>query len=143
MAVCTFFGHSNCPMSVKPKLRAVLVELIERRGADTFYVGRQGGFDSIAMSVLRELAEIYPHISYAVVLERLPYKQENSSLDFSLTMFPAGIEFAPPRFSISRRNEWMLTRSDFVVTYITHDWGGAARFAEKAMRQGKTVINLA
>jgi hypothetical protein len=130
-------------MSVKPKLRAVLVELIERRGADTFYVGRQGGFDSMAMSVLRELAEIYPHISYAVVLERLPYKQENSSLDFSLTMFPEGIEFAPPRFSISRRNEWMLTRSDFVVTYITHDWGGAARFAEKAMRQGKTVINLA
>lgn len=143
MAVCTFFGHSNCPMSVKPKLRAVLVELIERRGADTFYVGRQGGFDSMAMSVLRELAEIYPHISYAVVLERLPYKQENSSLDFSLTMFPEGIEFAPPHFSISRRNEWMLTRSDFVVTYITHDWGGAARFAEKAMRQGKTVINLA
>lgn len=130
-------------MSVKPKLRAVLVELIERRGADTFYVGRQGGFDSMAMSVLRELAEIYPHISYAVVLERLPYKQENSSLGFSLTMFPEGIEFAPPRFSISRRNEWMLTRSDFVVTYITHDWGGAARFAEKAMRQGKTVINLA
>lgn len=130
-------------MSVKPKLRAVLVELIERRGADTFYVGRQGGFDSMAMSVLRELAEIYPHISYAVVLEWLPYKQENSSLDFSLTMFPEGIEFAPPRFSISRRNEWMLTRSDFVVTYITHDWGGAARFAEKAMRQGKTVINLA
>ena len=143
MAVCTFFAHRNCPMSVKPKLRAVLVELIERRGADTFYVGRQGGFDSMAMSVLRELAEIYPHISYAVVLERLPYKQENSSLDFSLTMFPEGIEFAPPRFSISRRNEWMLTRSDFVVTYITHDWGGAARFAEKAMRQGKTVINLA
>ena len=143
MAVCTFFGHRNCPMSVKPKLRAVLVELIERRGADTFYVGRQGGFDSMAMSVLRELAEIYPHISYAVVLERLPYKQENSSLDFSLTMFPEGIEFAPPRFSISRLNECMLTRSDFVVTYITHDWGGAARFAEKAMRQGKTVINLA
>lgn len=130
-------------MSVKPKLRAVLMELIERRGADTFYVGRQGGFDNMAMSVLRELAEIYPHITYAVVLERLPYKQENSSLDFSLTMFPEGIEFAPPRFSISRRNEWMLTRSDFVVTYITHDWGGAARFAEKAMRQGKTVINLA
>lgn len=143
MAVCTFFGHRNCPMSVKPKLRAVLVELIERRGADTFYVGRQGGFDSMALSVLRELAEIYPHITYAVVLERLPYKQENSSLDFSLTMFPEDLEFAPPRFSISRRNEWMLKRSDFVVTYITHGWGGAAQFAEKAMRQGKTVINLA
>ena len=31
MAVCTFFGHRNCPLSVKPKLRSVLAELIEQR----------------------------------------------------------------------------------------------------------------
>ena len=32
--------------------------------------------------------------------------------------------------------------SDYVVTYITHAWGGAAQFAEMAERQKKTVINL-
>lgn len=143
MAVCTFFGHRNCPMSVKPKLRAVLVELIERNGIDTFYVGHQGCFDDLALAVLRELTETHPHIAYNVVLERLPDRQDDPSLDFSLTIFPEGMEFAPPRFAILRRNEWMLKRSDFVVSYITHGWGGAARFVEKAMRQGKTVINLA
>lgn len=30
-----------------------------------------------------------------------------------------------------------------VVTYITHPWGGAAQFAQKALRQNKQVINLA
>ena len=58
-------------------------------------------------------------------------------------MFPEGLEFAPPRFAISRRNEWMLKRADYVVTYVTHGWGGAAQFAEKAKRQGKAVIDLA
>ena len=37
----------------------------------------------------------------------------------------------------------MLRRADFVVTYVTRPWGGAAQFAEKARRQGKTVRNLA
>ena len=30
-----------------------------------------------------------------------------------------------------------------VVTYITHSWGGAAQYAAKAARQGKSVVNLA
>lgn len=143
MAVCTFFGHRNCPLSVKPKLRSALAELIEHRGVDTFYVGRQGDFDGIVLSVLRELADVYPHISYNVVLERLPGKRDDPALDLSLTMFPEGLEFAPPRFAISWRNEWMLKRADYVVTYVTHGWGGAAQFAEKAKRQGKAVIDLA
>jgi hypothetical protein len=36
----------------------------------------------------------------------------------------------------------MLEQSDFVVTYITHSWGGAAQYAEKAKKKGKMVINL-
>ena len=36
----------------------------------------------------------------------------------------------------------MLKRADYVVTYITHDWGGAAQFARKAAKQGKTVVKL-
>ena len=47
MAACTFFGHRDCPAAVKPKLRAELVELIERYGVERFYVGRQGAFDPV------------------------------------------------------------------------------------------------
>ena len=62
---------------------------------------------------------------------------------FAHTSFPEGLEAVPPRWAISRRNEWMLKQSDYMVTYITHDWGGAARFAARAVRQGKQVINVA
>ena len=143
MSACTFFGHRDCPEAVRPKLREVLVELIERHGVDRFYVGRQGAFDAMVRSVLRELTEFYPHISYAVVLERLPGPRDQAMWDFSDTIFPEGLELVPPRFAISRRNLWMLKQADLVVTYVTHGWGGAAQFGEKARRQKKTVINLA
>ena len=57
-------------------------------------------------------------------------------------MLPEGIEEVHPRFAISWRNKWMLRQSDYVVTYVTHSWGGAAQFAEMAARQGKKVIHL-
>ena len=107
-----------------------------------FYVGQQGSFDSMVRSVLKELVSLYPHINYAVVLERIPPKRDEFDIrDYFDTMLPEGIETVHPRFAISWRNKWMIKQSDYVVTYITHSWGGAAQFAELAERQRKTMIN--
>jgi len=95
-------------------------------------------------SVLKELVSVYPHIRYAVVLERLPPKRDEfDTRDYSDTMLPEGIETVHLRFAISWRNKWMLKQSDYVVTYVTHPWGSAAQFAEKAERQKKKIVNLA
>ena len=142
-AVCTFFGHRDCPSSFKPKLREVLIDLIENHAVDMFYVGQQGAFDGIVRSVLKELVLVYPHIRYAVVLERMPQKRDEfDSRDYSDTMLPEGIEVVHPRFAISWRNKWMIKQSDYVVTYITHSWGGAAQFAEMAKKQKKIIVSL-
>lgn len=141
MKACTFFGHRDCPETIKPRLQEVLIDLITNKGVDTFYVGNQGQFDGIVRSVLRELEQAYPEIHYAVVLAYLPGKK-NEYDDFSDTMLPEGIETVHPLYAVDWRNRWMLQRADFVVTYIAHSWGGAAKFAEKAKRDGKTVINL-
>ena len=144
MPACTFFGHRDCPNSIKSKLYTVLIDLIENHAVDMFYVGQQGAFDGIVRSVLKELVLIYPHINYAVVLERMPPKQDEFyTRDYSDTMLPEGIETVPPRFAISWRNKWMIKQSDYVVTYTTRSYGGAAQFAGMAERQKKIVINLA
>ena len=94
---CTFFGHRDCPSSIKPKLREVLIDLIKDHAVDMFYVGQQGAFDSIVRSVLKELVSAHPHIRYAVVLERLPPKRDEfDTHDYSDTMLPEGIETVPP-----------------------------------------------
>lgn len=113
---CTFFGHHDCPSSIKPKLREVLIDLIEKHAVDMFYVGQQGAFDGIVRSVLKELVLVYPHIRYAVILERMPPKRDEfDTRDYSDTMLPEGIETVHPRFAISWRNKWMLKQSDYRI----------------------------
>ena len=142
MAACTFFGHRDCLDTIKPKLRETLIELITLHGVDMFYVGNQGQFDAIVRSVLQELKGKYPQINYTVVLAYMP-RAQNENYDFSDTMLPEGIENIHPRYAISWRNKWMLRQSDYVVSYITHNWGSAVQFVNKARSKGKTVINLA
>ncbi len=142
MATCTFFGHRDCPGDMASELRAVLVDLITSQGVEMFYVGNQGQFDALVCRVLGDLKRDHPQVNCAVVLAYLPGKKNDGQED-SNTMVPEGIECVHPRHAISRRNDWMLRKSDFVVTYITHSWGGAAQYARKALRSGRTVINLA
>ena len=143
MAVCTFFGHHDCPGSVREKLYETISDLIENHGVSMFYVGNHGSFDAIVRSTLRDFQRKYPQIQYAVVLSYLPGKKSEFSYDdYSDTMLPEGIENVPRRFAITWRNKWMIKQSDYVVTYITHSWGGAAQFAEMSKRQKKNVINL-
>ena len=42
MNSCTFFGHHDCPETVQPALEAALIELIELKDINQFYVGNQG-----------------------------------------------------------------------------------------------------
>ncbi len=140
MSVCTFFGHKDCPGDIAPKLREKLICLIDH-GVDLFYVGHQGQFDALVRATLWKLSVIYPHIHYAVVLAYLPSKRHEGE-DYSDAMLPEGIENIHPRHAIVWRNDWMLKQSDYVVTYLTHTWGGTAKYVEKAKKQGKVIHNL-
>lgn len=145
MSTCVFFGHRQCPPDIRPYLKNVLINLIEHQGVNVFYIGNQGAFDDMVRSVLRVLSQQYPHIIYAVVLAYLPshHKDDLSqSQDYADTMYPEGIESVPKHFAIDWRNHWMLKQADYVVTYITYPWGGAAKFIDKAIKLGKQVINL-
>ena len=141
MPSCTFFGHRDCPDAIKPKLRETMIDLLTNHGVDMFYVGHQGEFDAIVRGILRELKKEYPQINYAVVLAYMPSKK-NENEDYSDTMIPEGIETVHPRYAISWRNNWMLKQSDYVVSYITHPWGGAAQHLEKAKKLKKQVVQI-
>ena len=141
MSSCTFLGHRDCPDSISPKLKNILIELIENHNVDMFYVGNQGHFDTIVRSTLRSLRIEYPQINYAVVLAYIPQLQSAYS-DYSDTMIPEGIEHIHPRYAISWRNKWMIKRSEYVVTYIVRPWGGAALYTKTAKKEGKIKFNI-
>ncbi len=138
---CTFFGHRDTPRSIAGVLWVVLMRLITENGAEDFYVGNQGGFDTMVRRVLKELCETYPHIRCTVVLAYMPQKEEDVPSDMP-SVYPEEVTKYPRRFAILARNQWMLKRADYVVTYTECD-GGAAKMEKVARREGKTVINLA
>lgn len=144
MATCTFFGHRDIPEQTEPILRSALINLIENKNVNMFYVGNHGNFDYMVRKNLKLLKLDYPHINYAVVFAYMPCeKNEWDYKDYSDTIYPDELENTLPKYAITKRNRWMIDKSDYVVTYITHPWGGAAQFKELAEKKGKPIINLA
>ena len=143
MPTCTFFGHRECPETIKRKLRDVLIDLITNHRVDMFYVGNQGQYDTIVRKVLRELKEEYPQINYAVVLAYLPCNNNEFELyDYSETIYPEGIEKAIKRYAINYRNRWMIKQSDIIISYINDIIGGAVSAVQYAKKQGLEIINI-
>ena len=139
MAACTFFGHRDCPSSVKSGLYETIERLICNQQVNTFYVGTQGAFDRMTYAALVELRKRYSQIKVYRVLAYLPKQGDTDTAD---TIVPEGIENAHPRYVIVHRNNWMIDRSDYVICYVTHPTGGAYQAVERAKRKGKTIIAI-
>ena len=142
MIVCTFFGHRNAPLSAKPRVAVKIIELITKHGVKSFYVGAQGNFDHYVINALTEIKLLNPEIEINIVLPGIPAELP-PWIPPEYTLVPEEAEKAPPRFAVDRCNRWMLEKCDFVVGYVTHPGGGAAKFLKTAENAGKTVINLA
>ena len=99
MKVC-FFGHSDAPWSIQPKLREVILDLIDNEGADEFYVGTHGNFDRMVLAVLSELSETRAFRFYVCLRiyrqkKKIPAPITQSfltELKISLRDFPSTIE---------------------------------------------------
>ncbi len=136
---CAFFGHRDAPSDLRDKLRETVAKLIEEKDVTKFYMGNNGSFDRMALSVLKELREMYPQINYYVVYAYLPQKDGE---DYEHTIYPEGIETVPKRFAIDYQNRWIVGQADVVIAYVRRSFGGAAKFVDMAERQGREVINL-
>ena len=141
MASCCFFGHREVYEDIGESLERVICDLIERKKVKCFYVGNHGAYDRTVKRKLSEIKERYPEISYYVVLAYLPKKgDEYKKIE---TIYPEGIERVPKKYAIIYRNNWMIDKSEYVVSYVKYETGGAANFQNIAKRKGKDVINIA
>lgn len=141
--ICTFFGHRDTPKEIEPILKSTLIELVEKKDVNFFYVGNQGNFDCMVRKALKQLKICYPHIDYAVVLAYMSIRKDKYVTDFSDTIYPEELDSIHPKYAILKRNDWMINHSDYVVTYVKHSFGGAYKFSMESKRKGKSVINLA
>ena len=138
--VCTFFGHKDAPSEVKEKLKIELLHLLEKESI-RFYIGNNGSFDYYAQSVAYEISKSNPDANAIVVLSHLNEKII-SGLQID-TVFPEGLEKTPPRFAISKRNDWMIKQADVAIVFVKNKLTNSYKWLTKAKKKGLTVINLA
>lgn len=129
-------------MEIDKQLEKILLDLIENKNVDRFYVGSQGEFDCLVKNKLIKLKKIYPKITFDVVLAYMPRKKDvYTNCDSFNTIYPEGLELVHPKYAISKRNLWMIENADYVITHVVRD-GGAAKFKRIAEKRGLTVINI-
>lgn len=143
MTVC-FCGHRDMYANadaLRVWLENSLKALIER-GADRFYLGGYGAFDSMAAVTLRDMRAIHPCIESVLVLAYLgrPLDELDRQL-YDRTTYPP-LEGVPKRYAILRRNEWVVDHSDAVVSAVLHEWGGAYQMLAYAKRKSREIISF-
>jgi len=136
----TFCGHSQVSdhARVSAALRRVIAELIAE-GADEFYLGGYGEFDSLAAAAVRDAKKTHPGICSTLVTPYMNRDYDPAYYDGSL--YPP-LETVPRRYAISHRNKWMVEQADVVVAHVTHSWGGAATTLKYAERKKKRIISI-
>ena len=139
--VVTFIGHSDTSYDIEPILKETIENLITNFNANLFYIGTHGNFDTMAKKCIIQLKQNYPHIKYYCVLAYIP-RRINESIDYSDTIFPSGIEKAPPKFAIIQRNNWMIENAEIVICYVRHTFSNSSKFLKIAQKKEKIIINL-
>ncbi len=141
MYSCTFIGHRDCSKDIKEKLIFEIENLILYQNANTFYVGTQGGFDRLVYECLCELEEKYI-IKVVVVLAYLNREDELTYYDTKKTVFPDCLTKTPPRFAISKRNDYMLQNAEYLICYLDNQFSNTYEFVLGAIKRKMKIINL-
>ena len=146
--IITFCGHANFFKSeeYEQKILTFLEEKIGDQPAD-LYLGGYGDFDSFAYDCCRKYQETHPKVSLVFVTPYLDVEYQKNHLDHQRTRYDSmiypEIEDKPKRYAILYRNKYMVEKADYVVAYVSRNWGGAYQTYKHAKRRGKLIFNLA
>ena len=141
--IVTFCGHSifQKTREFERIFLAYLDKIIGENDAQ-MYLGNYGAFDSFAYDCCKKYQESHRKISLVFVT---PYLDNNNleiqRMRYNSIIYPE-IERVPPKFAISHRNRYMIDKCDYVISYITHSWGGAYQTYKYAKTKNKIIFNL-
>lgn len=141
MHACTFIGHRECPESVKPILYKELENLIVNCNVRNFYVGTHGDFDRIVYETLCKLEKVYS-IKISVVLAYLSSLNKQTYYDVTKTIYPDVLAKTPFKFAISKRNDFMIRQSQYMICYVNYTNSNASKFVKTAVKRNLKVKNL-
>lgn len=149
--ICCFAGHSEIYGErdiISENLYKIAKNLIINKNVSEFWTGNYGAFDGISAHVVRELKKEFPDIQINLVIPYLTkdineYKEQYYKNYDNIIMAEIP-EKTPNSCQILKCNQYMVNCSKFLICYVKHSWGGAAKTLEFAQKQKHIKIyNLA
>lgn len=142
--ICTCFGHRETYKDFSGVLSEYLEDLILNQGVVEFWTGGMGNFDGSFASAVRGLKRKHPYIKLVLIKpyfsNELNTNKEYYEYTYDDVVIPGILAGVHPKSAITKRNRWMVENSDFIVTYVYRDHGGAFEAKKYAMKLGKNIF---
>lgn len=139
---CIFLGHRDCCYDpLREKIKAAIEDLICLHNTAQFYCGYRGNFDRLCACLVCELKIKYPHIINTMLLSYHPKPDFilPDCFDDSVYLLDKPV---PQRFAIIYTNRKAVEISDYILSGVIRDYGGAFTACKYARKLGKTIINI-
>ena len=142
---CCGFGHREVFENISKTISSA-VRTAAEQGCEIFYTGAMGRFDEMYSSEVRALKKDYPNIKLICVM---PYmtNEINTQGDYLYTLYddiliPTELADVHYKAAITKRNQWIIQRSDLVIVYTKRNYGGAYNAKRYAERMNKEIITI-
>lgn len=132
---CFFIGSRHSSSAITEQLVEVIEKHIVEYGVTTFTVGHYGNFDSLVISVLKEMKKKYTDIELYLLCPYALNQKRETPEGFDGTFYPEGLEFVPKPYAIVQANRYMIEHSDFLIA--NPGIGNSRKIVEYAQRREK------
>ena len=150
MYTVSFFGHRIIDdlNKVQNELENIISKIVSEHEYVQFLVGRDGDFDIIAASAVRQVKKtlFIDNVDLNLVL---PYMRAeiSNNIEYMLDYYndiqvDDDARKAHFKAAIKIRNQNMVKKSQLVICYVERNKGGAYTAMKYAQKQGCTVINI-
>ena len=125
-----------------------VVRTLVYEGVNEFWVCNQGNFDWLSRMLMSRIQKEFEHQIYICFICAYSPKTfskvtlENIEKRYEID-YPDEAADGMPRFAIERRNRYITDKADYIVCYINSQSGGAYKAVQRAVKNGKIVINIA
>ncbi len=143
-----FCGHRDVfeRERIKEKVKEILIYLIEKKNISVFLSGGMGEFDGLCESLVIGLKDHYKDIKLCLIIPYLTKNILNNPQYYNSfydeIIKPDFGEDIFPKYAIIKRNRYMVDNSDYIISYVIRDFGGAYKTLKYAEKSNINIINI-
>lgn len=143
--VIAFCGHADYTERINDEMKVLDFLETVLQGKDVyFYLGEYGAFDAFAYKCAKRFKLKQPNAKLVFITPYLDFNHKCFSHigdEFDEIIYPE-LEDVPLKFAISQRNKWIVNKSDLLICYIAHNYGGAYSMCTYAKKKNKKIYNI-